>query len=174
MTVRFWWPWVLGVIGVALVAALGINAYALLRDDGETTSQVAHVSPTAAPTLQATPDTSPPIDVELSRRCLEAYLGMDAFNYLVVAEARGLRSPSTPEEADKQLQQYVDALLFTHEHCLSGSVVPVQNPGADISTICIQARVDIRKLKRLEPELQSGATDDRLTLLEAFIEANCR
>jgi hypothetical protein len=105
---------------------------------------------------------------------LEAYIGIDAFNYRLVLEARGLLSPSTPEEADKQLQQYVDAARFTHEHCLSGSVVPVWNPGADTSTICIQARADIRELKRLEPELQSGATDDRLTLLEAFIEANCR
>jgi len=64
MSVRPWWLWGLGLIGVALVVLLGIIAYALLSDeDGDAAEQVAEPtaaarstppppSPTAEPTTQ--------------------------------------------------------------------------------------------------------------------------
>jgi len=64
MSVRPWWLWGLGLIGVALVILLAIIAYALLSDeDGDAAEQVAEPtaaarstppppSPTAEPTTQ--------------------------------------------------------------------------------------------------------------------------
>lgn len=55
MTIRPWWLWGLGIIGVAIVALLAVIAYALLSDeDGEPAAQVAQPTATATPTLAVT------------------------------------------------------------------------------------------------------------------------
>jgi hypothetical protein len=58
MTVRAWWVWGLGLIGVALVVLLAIIAYALLSgEDGESEEQLAE--PTAAATPTPPPTRTP-------------------------------------------------------------------------------------------------------------------
>lgn len=47
MTIRPWWLWGLGIIGVAIVALLALIAFALLSDDGGTSTELAQISRTA-------------------------------------------------------------------------------------------------------------------------------
>lgn len=61
MSVRPWWLWGLGLIGVALVILLAIIAYALLSDeDGESAEQVAEPTSAATPTVPAPTRTPEP------------------------------------------------------------------------------------------------------------------
>lgn len=68
MTIRPWWLWGLGIIGVAIVALLAVIAFALVSDDGGTSTELAQISKTATPgpglaataTPQATPSPTPP------------------------------------------------------------------------------------------------------------------
>jgi len=68
MTIRPWWLWGLGIIGIAVVALLAVIAFALVSDDGGTSTELAQISKTATPgpslaataTPQATPSPTPP------------------------------------------------------------------------------------------------------------------
>jgi len=68
MTIRPWWLWGLGIIGVAVVGLLAVIAFALLSDDEGTSGQVARMgetvtpgpSPTATATPRVTPSPTPP------------------------------------------------------------------------------------------------------------------
>jgi len=59
MTIRPWWLWGLGIIGVAVVGLLAVIAFALLSDDQGTSTELAQISKTAtpgpSPTVTATP-----------------------------------------------------------------------------------------------------------------------
>ena len=52
MTIRLWALWGLAAIGIAIVGLLAFNAYAILGQDGEPSSQLAQPNPTATPTAE--------------------------------------------------------------------------------------------------------------------------
>jgi hypothetical protein len=173
MSVRPWWLWGLGLIGIVIVALLAIIAYALLSDgDGEPAAQVAQPTATATPTPVARPTPTPFVDVSLSEKCSVAYVRVDAFYSWAYLVSAGVHQP-TQEESDRWSQWLIEDTEFLTRYCSSASVVPVRHPGADIATVCMEARVEVLDLEQRSLEERTVHHNQRLASLQTFIAANC-
>ena len=168
MGVRPWWLWGLGLIGVAIVALLAVIAYALLSDgDGEPAAQVAQ------PTATATQTPTPFVDVNLSEKCAHAYVRVDAFYSWAYLVSAGVHQP-TQEESDRWSQWLIEDTEFLTRNCSSASVVPVRHPGADIATVCMEARTEVLDLEQRSLEERTVHHNQRLASLQTFIATNCQ
>jgi len=173
--------WAIVALVVLVLALAGSTAYLgydriASDEDGEREQQP------ASEVAGVTPTTGPLVDLELSRRCYEAWKD---FESLSTALSFAIRD--APEGGDpKELKEWFDTVLgpgwqqrmdsaaeVWQGTCLSPNVVPVPNPVNDIDVLCVAARVEALRLSKKPADEISGPDAARLTVLETFARLRC-
>lgn len=167
--------WAIVVLAVLVLALAGSTAYLgydriASDEDGESEQQP------ASEVAGVTPTVGPSVDLDLSRRCFDAWLELSMQSEVMMR---------APEGAD--LRQWLDtalgagwqdrsgkALILWREACLSPSVVPVSHPVSDIDVLCAAARAEALRMSWTPHDEMSGTDAARLTVLETFVRSHCR
>lgn len=179
--------WAIVALVVLVLALAGSTAYLgydriASDEDGEPgqqpASEVAGVTPTAGPS----------IDLELSRRCYEAWRDIEM--YFVTDRDAPTPSPEDyrdyPAWVERVLDPWRESVLGSgwkerrdsayemwETTCLSPSVVPVPHPVSDIDVLCVAARAEALRMSGTPPDEMSGVDYKKLTVLETFVRSRC-
>lgn len=168
--------WAIVVLVVLVLALAGSTAYlgydrvASDEDGGREAGQ-----PAGSEVAGVTPAATPWVDLELSRRCFDAWAELDMMS-------RAMRRQ--PEGAEPR--EYLDAVLGSgwqertgsamrlwDATCLSPNVVPVPNPVSDTNVLCVAARAEALRMSGKPAEELAGWDAARLTVLETFARLRC-
>jgi hypothetical protein len=168
--------WAMAVLVVLVFALAGSTAYLgydrIARDeDGGPEQQP--VSEMAG----ATPAGGPSIDLDLSRRCYQAWAHLD-LETSILLRALEAQDPNPAETLDVALgpdreERSAEAAGLWQAICLSPNVVPVPNPVSDISILCVAARAEALQMSGKPAEELADWDAARLTVLETFVRSRC-
>lgn len=159
---------------VIILALAGSTAYLgydriASDEDGEPEQQP------ASEVVGVTPTVGPSVDVDLSRRCYEAWAEWVLWLAAIETMPQGadpqqwLESQLGPGWSDRNWS----AMQLWDEICLSPVVVPVPNPVSDIDVLCIAARAEVLKMPGKPPDGMWSIEAKKLTLLEQFVRLHC-
>jgi len=173
--------WAIAVLVVLVFALAGSTAYLgydRIASDGDGDPEQQPASEVAG----ATPTAGPFVDLELSRRCYEAWKDFESLSTVLSLAIR-----DAPEGGDpKELKEWFDTVLgpgwqermdsaaeLWQGTCLSPNVVPVPNPVSDIDVLCAASRAEALRLSAKPADEMSGLDAGRLTVLETFVRSRC-
>jgi hypothetical protein len=168
--------WTIVVLAVLVLALAGSTTYLgydrIASDEDEEPEQQP-----ASEVAGATPTGGPSIDLDLSRRCYEAWAHLN-LEMSILLKALEAQDPNPAETLDAALgpdrqERSAEAMRLWQEACLSPSVVPVPNPASDINVLCVAARAEALQLGNMPAQEMSGVDARRLTVLETFVRSRC-
>jgi len=166
--------WVVIVLAVLVLALAGSTAYLgydriASDEDGESEQQL------ASEVTGLTPTVGPSVDLDLSRRCYDAWRDFETIGRMMSLRPEGtdlgewLDTAAGPDWRERMNS----ATQLWEATCLSPNVVPVPNPVSDIDVLCAAAAAEALRLSKEPADEISGLDAARLTVLERFVRLHC-